>query len=129
MFTLKFKRSRCLASYIANIKAVRFTQVGCMLHVNRCVDKLLSYRIFKFDKMKLFLHEICSALSEDSDEEFERQQLDLEVRELRSQVAKAAVSLKDFTKLQQDLERSEQQRAQLSDHIQVCLYVFSCSIS
>lgn len=79
--------------------------------------------------MKLFLHEICSALSEDSDEEFERQQLDLEVRELRSQVAKAAVSLKDFTKLQQDLERSEQQRAQLSDHIQVCLYVFSCSIS
>jgi predicted nucleic acid-binding Zn-ribbon protein len=52
------------------------------------------------------------------DGEVERQQMEKELREMRSQLL-AVNSQRDVDRLQQELEKSEQQRAQLSDHIQV----------
>lgn len=47
-----------------------------------------------------------------------QQQMEKELREMRSQLL-AVNSQRDVDRLQQELEKSEQQRAQLSDHIQV----------
>ena len=51
--------------------------------------------------------------------EREKQHLEDETRELRSQLAKSATAIADYGQLRQELDRSEKQRTQLSDHIQV----------
>ncbi|KAK2187482.1 hypothetical protein NP493_164g03016 [Ridgeia piscesae] len=53
------------------------------------------------------------------EQEREKKRLEEELRELRSQVSRSAVVVGDYSSIQKDLERSERQRAQLSDHIQV----------
>ena len=42
-----------------------------------------------------------------------------ELREMRSQLTKSASAVGDYGDLRRELERSEKQRTQLSDHIQV----------
>lgn len=80
---------------------------------NESVDEVLSYNIrFNF----------CSFPSADNwsiQQEREKKHLEDELRELRSQVGRSAAVVGDYSSLQKDLERSEKQRAQLSDHIQV----------
>ena len=51
--------------------------------------------------------------------EREKKHLEDELRELRSQATRSAVVVGDYSSIQKDLDRSEKQRAQLSDHIQV----------
>ena len=59
-------------------------------------------------------------------EEFERQQfeserrrLEDEIREMRAQITKSASVMGEYNDMRKELERSEKQRMQLSDHIQV----------
>lgn len=44
---------------------------------------------------------------------------DREIQELRSQLTKSVSSVADYAALRRELDQSEKQRAQLSDHIQV----------
>ena len=53
--------------------------------------------------------------------ENDRRHLENELRELRTQLGKSAVVVGDYADLRRELERSEKQRDQLSDHLQVCL--------
>ena len=51
--------------------------------------------------------------------EREAHRLEQEATELRSQLAKTAAAISECGQMRQELDRSEQQRTQLSDHIQV----------
>ncbi len=47
------------------------------------------------------------------------------MQELRSQLSRSAGMVGEFSQLKHELEKSEKQRHQLSDHIQVCTAVDS----
>ena len=49
----------------------------------------------------------------------ERARLEEEVRELRTRLTKSASVLGDFSDTRKELDRSERQKQQLSDHIEV----------
>ena len=51
--------------------------------------------------------------------EHEQHCLEAEINDLRSQLGKSAAVVGEYRELQQELDRSERQRDQLSDHIQV----------
>ena len=61
--------------------------------------------------------------------ETELQRLQDEVKDLRQQLNKSASALGDYGELRRELERSEKQRQQLSDHIEVSASCSSCSCS
>ena len=62
--------------------------------------------------------------------ETELQRLQDEVKDLRQQLNKSASALGDYGELRRELERSEKQRQQLSDHIEVSVICSSsCSFS
>ena len=51
--------------------------------------------------------------------ELERRHLETELRDLRAQLGKSAAMVSEFSELRRELDKSEKQRNQLSDHIQV----------
>ena len=53
--------------------------------------------------------------------EVERRHLESELRELRSQLGKSAAMVSEYSELRRELDKSEKQRTQLSDHIQVSI--------
>ena len=66
--------------------------------------------------------DILLHLAEDKDRaqwQSDRRQMEEELRELRSQLTKSASAMGDYGEIRKELDRSEKQRTQLSDHIQV----------
>ena len=57
--------------------------------------------------------------TDDEETKQERWKLENELKELRSQISKSGLA-GELSDLRRELDRSERQRAQLSDHIEVC---------